>query len=459
MAEPNHLLRAARERTPSRWAPGEGMTRNELAEAANAYLWTATHRRYELDGHHIAKWERGLVRFPIAPYRAALRAVLGVANDIELGFTSRHVQCGPRLNATWSLDTILDTADDTTRTALLNRRDTLAATAALGGAALLAPLQRWLEPLALGTVRVSRAAFSVEEIEGLETVAATFRAWRTFPGLGRRAVLGQLGDLIERLRGTPPGPLTNRAFLVAAELAKIAASMANEDGAQASAQRHYLTAVHMAKAAAAPSFAAVTLAALARQAYDAGHPDDGLELVALAQHGTRRTATPGLRAMLATRQAWGHACRGEATAFHRAVGYAEEVFAERDPATEPRWLAGFDAAELAGVIGARFRDLARHDPRQAPHAVAYIKRALALRNPDRPRNRAMDLIGLARVHLLTHEPEHSVELITEALPLVDPRRPGRMGRRLTDWQREAAPFATVPAVRHIREMLRELVNA
>lgn len=86
MREPNDALRAARERMPSRLAPGEPMTRTELADAVNAWLWEATDRRFELDDHLIGKWERGVVRYPIREYRAALRAVLDVDTDAELGF-------------------------------------------------------------------------------------------------------------------------------------------------------------------------------------------------------------------------------------------------------------------------------------------------------------------------------------------------------------------------------------
>jgi hypothetical protein len=87
MSEVNGLLRAARERTPSRRAPGEYMSRAELAEAVCAWLWETTQIKYELDGHYIAKLERGAVRWPGAAYRSGLRYVLEVATDNELGFT------------------------------------------------------------------------------------------------------------------------------------------------------------------------------------------------------------------------------------------------------------------------------------------------------------------------------------------------------------------------------------
>ncbi|MEV6285568.1 hypothetical protein [Kribbella sp. NPDC051770] len=87
MSEVNGLLRDARERIPSRVAPGECMSRGELANAVCGWLWETTGIDYELDGHYIAKLERGVVRWPGAAYRAGLRKVLNVATDNELGFS------------------------------------------------------------------------------------------------------------------------------------------------------------------------------------------------------------------------------------------------------------------------------------------------------------------------------------------------------------------------------------
>ncbi len=62
------------------------MSRAELAEAVCAWLWATTGTKYELDGHYVAKLERGAVRWPGPSYRAGLRTVLGVDTDSELGF-------------------------------------------------------------------------------------------------------------------------------------------------------------------------------------------------------------------------------------------------------------------------------------------------------------------------------------------------------------------------------------
>lgn len=82
----NGALRAARLSRPSPALDGEPMSRGELADAANAHLWQTTHTRYALDAHTIARYERGVVRWPSAAYRSALRAVLGVSSDAQLGF-------------------------------------------------------------------------------------------------------------------------------------------------------------------------------------------------------------------------------------------------------------------------------------------------------------------------------------------------------------------------------------
>ncbi|MBV9142127.1 MAG: hypothetical protein JO115_14635 [Pseudonocardiales bacterium] len=89
MAEPNRLLRAARERTPSRQCPQAYMAREEVADAVAQ--WIAEHddkgRDVAFDANHLGKLERGSVRCPQRLYVDALCAVLN-ATPAELGFDS-----------------------------------------------------------------------------------------------------------------------------------------------------------------------------------------------------------------------------------------------------------------------------------------------------------------------------------------------------------------------------------
>lgn len=105
---PNVQLRAARQAVPSKMVPGECMGRAELAEAVNSYLWEATKKRYCLDAHTIARYERGVVRWPSGFYRSGLRAALGVGSDIALGFR----QASRRSNAIFVNSTAPTKAND-----------------------------------------------------------------------------------------------------------------------------------------------------------------------------------------------------------------------------------------------------------------------------------------------------------------------------------------------------------
>jgi hypothetical protein len=83
---PNLLLRQARLGTRSPYDSGRPMSRQEVAEAVNAYVYATTGRVSAMDAHYVSRLERGVRRYPTEDYRAALRAVLGAASDAELGF-------------------------------------------------------------------------------------------------------------------------------------------------------------------------------------------------------------------------------------------------------------------------------------------------------------------------------------------------------------------------------------
>ena len=66
------------------------MSRQELAEAVNAYIWQHHAVKEHLDAHDIGKLERGEHRWPGARRREAFRAVLYVHTDAQLGFYIRR---------------------------------------------------------------------------------------------------------------------------------------------------------------------------------------------------------------------------------------------------------------------------------------------------------------------------------------------------------------------------------
>ncbi len=86
------------------------MSRRELAEAVNAWLWETTRQRYELDAHTLARYERGAVCWPGAAHRSGLRHVLGTARDAELGFWPARQHPAPTQPRPAPIESVQDAA-------------------------------------------------------------------------------------------------------------------------------------------------------------------------------------------------------------------------------------------------------------------------------------------------------------------------------------------------------------
>jgi hypothetical protein len=216
------------------------------------------------------------------------------------------------------------------------------------------------------------------------------------------AVLGQLNEVATALDEHQTPAIEQRLYSIMAHLAGTAATMAWDSGLQRRAQDYYRLALRSAHAGQDTVFGANVLAGMARQMLYRDRPDDALNLVRLAQDGSRGIAGPRVCAMLHTREAWAYAAQGRDAAFRRATAQAKEALAEAEPGdTEPYWIAYFDEAELAGVTGGRFLDLARQNPgAHADAAATQIRSALDRRGSEAGRSHALDWIGLAECHFL-----------------------------------------------------------
>ncbi|GLY95028.1 hypothetical protein [Actinoplanes sp. NBRC 103695] len=89
--DPNSLLAQARARLRSPSGSGLGLSRQELADAVSAYIWNTWDETDRVDATWIGHLEQGRYRWPRQRRREALRAVLGVVTDAELGLF-----CTPR---------------------------------------------------------------------------------------------------------------------------------------------------------------------------------------------------------------------------------------------------------------------------------------------------------------------------------------------------------------------------
>ncbi|MCS0636584.1 hypothetical protein NX801_13105 [Streptomyces sp. LP05-1] len=348
---------------------------------------------------------------------------------------------------------------------MLARRGFLGTSLSLAaGPALVEPMQRWLvpalpaEPLhsepAGGARRPSR--LSEPELELLEATTAMFRHWdaQCGGGLRRKAVVGQLHEVTDLLQEPQPAATSRRLFGCAAELAQLAGWMSYDVGLQPTAQKYFVLALHAAKEAGDKPLGSYVLSSMSRQMIHLGRPEDALELIHLAQYGSRDCATARTQAMLYAMEARAYANMGHPSKCKRAVRMAEDTFVdagtEGDP--EPDWIRFFSEAELNGENAHSYRDLAYvagRSPTYASLAEPVMERAVELfgRDDEHQRSYALNLVGMATVHLLRQEPEESAVLAGRALDVAGRVRSERVNTRLRKTVAAATrDFGDVPEV-------------
>jgi hypothetical protein len=357
---------------------------------------------------------------------------------------------------------------------MLARRGFLGTSLALAaGPSLIEPMQRWLVPAPAGEPSTEEppglsrrpSRLSRPELELLESTTAMFRQWdaQCGGGLRRKAVVGQLHEVTDLLQEPQPGTTTKRLFRCAAELAELAGWMSYDVGLQPTAQKYFVLALHASKEAGDKPLGSYILSSMSRQMIHLGRPDDALELIHLAQYGSRECATPRTQAMLYAMEARAYANMGQPSKCKRAVRMAEDTFAEAglDGEPEPDWIRFFSAAELNGENGHSFRDLAYaagRSPTYASLAEPVLGEAVALfgKDDEHQRSYALNLVGMATVHLLKREPEESALLATRALTIATRVRSERVNTRLRKTVATAVrDFGDEPSVADLTHRLAE----
>ena len=231
----------------------------------------------------------------------------------------------------------------------------------------------------------ARRRLSGPELDLLESTTVMFRQWdaQCGGGLRRKAVVGQLHEVTDLLQEPQPAATARRLFRCAAELAELAGWMSYDVGLQPTAQKYFVLALHAAKEAGDKPLGAYVLSSMSRQMIHLGRPDDALELIHLAQYGSRDCATPRTQAMLYAMEARAYANMGQPSKCKRAVRMAEDTFADvgLDDEPEPDWIRFFSEAELNGENAHSFRDLAYvagRSPTYASLAEPVMERAVEL---------------------------------------------------------------------------------
>ncbi|MFD0317509.1 transcriptional repressor NsdA [Streptomyces flavalbus] len=443
---PNELLGS--------WFVRSGWSKGELARQVNRRARQLGANHISTDTSRVRRWLDGEnPREPIPRILSELFSErFGCVVSIEdLGLrTARATPSTTGVDLPWTGPQTVALLSEFSRSDLmLARRGFLGTSLVLSaGPALIEPMQRWLvpappsphrpDPEPVPTSR-ARGRLSKPELDLLESTTVMFRQWdaQCGGGLRRKAVVGQLHEVTDLLQEPQPEATTRRLFKVAAELAELAGWMSYDIGLQPTAQKYFVLALHAAKEAGDRPLGSYVLSSMSRQMIHLGRPDDALELIHLAQYGSRDCASPRTQAMLYAMEARAYANMGQPGKCKRAVRMAEDTFADADEWDEPDpdWIRFFSEAELYGENSHSFRDLAYvagRSPAYASLAEPLMRRAVELfaEDGEHQRSYALNLIGVATVHLLQREPEQSTVYAERAMRVAKKVRSERVNTRI-----------------------------
>ncbi|MEU1305368.1 hypothetical protein ACQEV4_11395 [Streptomyces shenzhenensis] len=441
---PNELLGS--------WFVRSGWSKGELARQVNRRARQLGASHISTDTSRVRRWLDG--ENPREPIPRILSELFSerfgcVVSVEDLGLrAARPTPSATGVDLPWTGPQTVALLSEYSRSDLmLARRGFLGTSLALSaGPSLIEPMQRWLvpspaspqpEPEPAESRRPGR--LSKPELDLLESTAVMFRQWdaQCGGGLRRKAVVGQLHEVTDLLQEPQPAATTRKLFKVAAELAELAGWMSYDVGLQPTAQKYFVLALHAAKEAGDKPLGSYILSSMSRQMIHLGRPDDALELIHLAQYGSRDCASPRTQSMLYAMEARAYANMGQPGKCKRAVRMAEDVFAEADDWDEPDpdWIRFFSEAELYGENSHSYRDLAYvagRSPAYASLAEPLMQRAVKLFAVDHEHQRsyALNLIGMATVHLLRREPGQGTAYAMQAMSVAKKVRSERVNTRI-----------------------------
>ncbi|MEV6293666.1 hypothetical protein AB0M41_25225 [Streptomyces sp. NPDC051896] len=436
------------------WFVRSGWSKGELARQVNRRARQLGANHISTDTSRVRRWLDGEnPREPIPRILSELFSErFGCVVSIEdLGLrAARQSPSASGVDLPWTAPQTVALLSEFSRSDLmLARRGFLGTSLALSaGPSLIEPMQRWLVPNPTSPVPAEPepvldprrpGRLSKPELDLLESTTRMFRQWdaQCGGGLRRKAVVGQLHEVMDLLQEPQPEATTRKLFKVAAELAELAGWMSYDVGLQPTAQKYFVLALHASKEAGDKPLGSYILSSMSRQMIHLGRPDDALELIHLAQYGSRDCASPRTQSMLYAMEARAYANMGQPGKTKRAVRMAEDTFAEADEWDEPDpdWIRFFSEAELYGENSHSFRDLAYvagRSPAYASLAEPLMRKAVDkfAEDSEHQRSYALNLIGMATVHLLQREPEQSTAYAAQAMEIARKVRSERVNTRI-----------------------------
>ncbi|MFI1735508.1 MFS transporter [Streptomyces acidicola] len=242
-------------------------------------------------------------------------------------------------------------------------------------------------------------------------------------------------------------------FGASAELTRLAGWMAFDTGQQEAAQRYYIQALRLARAAADVPLGGYVLASMSLQATYRGFGDEGVDLAQAALERNRGLATARTMSFFRLVEARAHARASDAHAAGAALK-ASEGWLERarDGDNDPSWLGFYGYDRFAADAAECYRDL------KAPRQVRrFTEQALSKPTEEFVRSHGLRLVVSAVAELESGNLDAACEQGVRAVEVAGRISSARTTEYVKDLLHRLEPYGDEPQVVELRERARPLL--
>ncbi|MET9253875.1 MFS transporter [Streptomyces sp. NPDC003717] len=242
-------------------------------------------------------------------------------------------------------------------------------------------------------------------------------------------------------------------FGASAELTRLAGWMAFDTGQQEAAQRYYIQALRLARAAADVPLGGYVLASMSLQATYRGFGDEGVDLAQAALERNRGLATARTMSFFRLVEARAHARAGDAPAAGAALKAAESWLERARPGdSDPGWLGFYSYDRFAADAAECYRDL------KAPRQVRrFTEQALSRPTEEFIRSHGLRLVVSAVAELESGNLDAACEQGVRAVEVAGRISSARTTEYVKDLLHRLEPYGDEPRVAELRERARPLL--
>lgn len=242
-------------------------------------------------------------------------------------------------------------------------------------------------------------------------------------------------------------------FGASAELTRLAGWMAFDTGQQEAAQRYYIQALRLARAAADVPLGGYVLASMSLQATYRGFGDEGVDLAQAALERNRGLATARTLSFFRLVEARAHARAGDAQAAGAALKSAESWLERSRPGdSDPTWLGFYSYDRFAADAAECYRDL------KAPRQVRrFTEQALSRPTEEFVRSHGLRLVVSAVAELESGNLDAACEQGVRAVEVAGRISSARTTEYVKDLLHRLEPYGDEPRVVELRERARPLL--